>query len=192
MATPFYSPELENLKKSLLMQDWFKSPYESLYKEQYQKLQEPPNLQQLANLARANISGQTRASIQEAQKAAGSRGFLAGQSGIADRAIQNAIQRGQATLGETLQGISAQAQQNEIERAKASIDMLNAMGQLGQQGAFGALNLGGELEGKQQQFELNQLLSFLNLIYGIYSGEQQQQLARYSPYWNALATIYGG
>jgi len=98
MATDFYSPELQNLKKSLLARDWFNSPYQDLYMEQYQKLNTPENIQPLINTAKANIMGQTQADIQAAQRAAGARGFQAGQSGIADRAIQNAIRVGQQNL----------------------------------------------------------------------------------------------
>ena len=105
MATNFYSPELENLKKSLLAQDWFKSPYEDLFKQQLSTLQNP---QAQINTARAGILGQTKAGLQEAQRLAGSRGFLAGQSGMADRAMQDVIRQGQSALGQAIGNINAQ------------------------------------------------------------------------------------
>jgi len=184
----FYSPELENLKKSLLAQNWFQSPYMDLYKEQYQRLNQPVDIQKLANIAKSNILGQTRAGIQEATRAAGSRGFLPGQSGIADRAINTAVRLGQQATGEAISNIAANAQQQELERARAATGLL---GQLGQQGLWG-LSLGADIESRQRGMELDELMQFLNLIYGSYSGEQAAQLARYSPYWDALKTIYGG
>ena len=188
----FYSPELEELKKSLLARDWFKSPYQDLYMEQYERLNQPMNVQSLINTARANIAGQTQAGIQEAQRAAGARGFAAGESGIANRAIQNAIRAGQQALGQTIGQISGQAQQQELGKAQAATQLLNALTTTGQEGALGALQLGGGLEQFQKQFGQGQIMDFLNLLMGLYGTEQQSQLARYSPYWSALSTIYSG
>ena len=188
----FYSPELENLKKSLLARNWFESPYQSLYMEQYQKLNTPENIQSLINTAKANIMGQTQADIQAAQRAAGARGFRAGESGIADRAIQNAIRVGQQNLGQTIGNIAAQAQQNELAKAQLATNLLNSLTTQGQEGALRALQTGGALESTQQQFGQNQIMDFLNLLMQLYSGEQQQQLVRYSPYWEALRAIYEG
>ena len=185
MATNFYSPELENLKKSLLAQDWFKSPYEDLFKQQISTLQNP---QAQINTARANILGQTNAGLQEAQRLAGSRGFLAGQSGIADRAMQDVIRQGQSTLGQAIGNINAQ-----------NLGLINQLlPEMAQQASFGmrnateALQQAGGLEQFPQQFDFNKLMAFLNLLQNYYSGEQQAQLARYSPYWGALTSIYGG
>jgi len=188
----FYSPELEELKKSLLARDWFKSPYQDLYMEQYERLNQPMNVQSLINTARANIAGQTKAGIQEAQRAAGARGFAASESGIADRAIQNAIRAGQQTLGQTIGQIAGQAQQQELGKAQAATQLLNALTTTGQEGALGALQLGCGLEQFQKQFGQGQIMDFLNLLMGLYGTEQQSQLARYSPYWSALSTIYSG
>jgi len=188
----FYSPELEELKKSLLARDWFKSPYQDLYMEQYERLNQPMNVQSLINTARANIAGQTQAGIQEAQRATGARGFAAGESGIANRAIQNAIRAGQQALGQTIGQISGQAQQQELGKAQAATQLLNALTTTGQEGALGALQLGGGLEQFQKQFGQGQIMDFLNLLMGLYGTEQQSQLARYSPYWSALSTIYSG
>jgi len=188
----FYSPELEELKKSLLARDWFKSPYQDLYMEQYERLNQPMNVQSLINTARANIAGQTQAGIQEAQRAAGARGFAASESGIANRAIQNAIRAGQHTLGQTIGQIVGQAQQQELGKAQAATQLLNSLTTTGQEGALGALQLGGGLEQFQKQFGQGQIMDFLNLLMGLYGTEQQSQLARYSPYWSALSTIYSG
>jgi hypothetical protein len=57
---------------------------------------------------------------------------------------------------------------------------------------LGALQLGGGLEQFQKQFGQGQIMDFLNLLMGLYGTEQQSQLARYSPYWSALSTIYSG
>jgi len=188
----FYSPELEALKKSLLARDWFQSPYQNLYMEQYSKLNQPENIQPLINTARANIAGQTKAGIQEAQRATGTRGFAAGESGIADRAIQNAIRAGQQTLGQTIGQITGQAQQNELAKSQLATQLLNSLQTTGQEGALQALQLGGGLEQAQQQFGQQQIMDFLNMLMGLYGTEQQSQLARYSPYWSGLSQIYGG
>ncbi len=184
----FYSPYLENLKKSLLVQGWYESPYSSLFKEQYERLTSPTQVQNQINLARANIAGQTRAGIQEAQRALGSRGFLPGQSGVADRSIQNVLRSAQATLGETVGNILAQAQQQEAARAQAATNLLGALREADLQ----TLATAGGLEAQQQRFGLDELMGLLQMLYGSYAGEQAQQLARWSPYWEALAAVYKG
>ena len=185
MATNFYSPELENLKKSLLAQNWFRSPYEELFKQQISTLQNP---QAQINTVRADILGQTKAGLQEAQRLAGSRGFLAGQSGIADRAMQDVIRQGQSALGQAIGNITTQ-----------NLGLINQLlPEMAQQASFGmrnateALQQAGAMEQFPQQFSFNKLMAFLNLLQNLYSGEQQAQLARYSPYWSALTAIYGG
>ena len=185
MATNFYSPELENLKKSLLAQSWFRSPYEDLFKQQISTLQNP---QAQINTIRSNILGQTKAGLQEAQRLAGSRGFLAGQSGIADRAMQDIIREGQSALGQAIGNITTQ-----------NLGLINQLlPEMAQQASFGmrnateALQQIGALEQFPRQFDFNKLITFLTLLQNLYRGEQQAQLARYSPYWDAMTAIYGG
>lgn len=191
MAINFYSPELEALKKSMLSYTWDKSPYEELFQEQYQRLQQPISQDQI-NLIRSNIAGQTKSGIQEAQKALSPRGFVSGQSGVADRVIGNVLRSGQQAFSQTLGNVMSQ--QDAINKQLTN-ELLGTMGQLKSYGVKNATDVLGTImqgEAVPQQFELNKLMQFLNMLYGYYGGEQQNQMARYSPYWNALATIYGG
>lgn len=183
----FLSPELENLKKSLLSKTWFKSPYEELFKEQYQRLQTPITQPQI-NVVRSNIMGQTRAGIQEAQRALGARGFNAGESGLAANAISNILRQGQSAIGEALTNITTQ---QELANRQLTNQLLESMGQLASfsdRNAAEALQVSGALE----ESGIRNLMGLLNLLSELYGGERQAQLARYSPYWEALATIYGG
>jgi len=185
MATNFYSPELENLKKSLLAQGWFKSPYEDLFKQQISSLQNP---QAQINAIRSNVLAQTKAGLQEAQRLAGARGFLPGQSGVADRAIQDVLRAGQSAIS---QGVN-QAYAQNLALLNQLLPEMAQQASFSQRNAMEALSRVAEMERFPEQFSFNKLMAFLDLLRNLYAGEQQAQLARYSPYWEALASIYGG
>lgn len=96
----------------------------------------PEYQQAMYNLAREQIQGQTGIQSEQMRETMGGQGFRAGESGIANRAIQNIQRRGSETLSGMSRGMGLAGMQQKYGQEQDAMNlMMRLYGQ--QQGAQG-------------------------------------------------------
>ena len=151
-SVPF-SPELETLKHS---------PYDLPVGLSGRETQD------VINLGRENIQSSTDIAMEQMREKLGSKGFRAGESGIADTILGGIAKEGQKQLST----FSKETTMNERMRRF--------------QEHFARAKLGLEREG----FEYGQERDLLNSLMSMFGMGMQGQQARWQPYWQGLTESY--
>jgi len=130
----------------------------------------PEENQRIYNQARINFTGAMRQGTEEMSGLMGNRGFVPGQSGIADAAIGKVYAGGLRDLGGVMQGIATDEAKNRFSQAY-QLDQMNDVNNRWAQ-EFGA---------NREDAASNDLMRLLEF----YQGNQRDV---YAPYWNSMST----
>ena len=135
----------------------------------------PEERSRIYNQARLNFTGAMRQGVGEMSNMMGGRGFVPGESGLADTAIGSVYSKGLSDLGGVMQGIATDEAKNRFAQGLALDQLKMQQNQWAQE--FGA---------NRQDQSTADLLNLLNLY-------QTSQAGVYAPYYGTLgASITGG
>jgi len=140
------------------------------YNPQAQVGLSPEENQRIYNQARINFTGAMRQGTEEMSGLMGNRGFVPGQSGIADAAIGKVYAGGLRDLGGVMQGIATDEAKNRFSQAFQLDQMRDVNNRWAQE--FGA---------NREDAASNDLMRLLEFYQG-------NQATVYAPYWNSLGT----
>ena len=129
----------------------------------------PEERQRIYNQARGNFLGTTGAAANSMVNQLGGRGFVPGESGMADTAVGNVWAQGLKGYGDTMSGIATSEMKDRFNQGFAIDQLKSQQGQWAQE--FGASRMDKSTE---------ELMQYLNLA-------QSSQLGQYAPYWGAQA-----
>lgn len=131
----FYSPALEQLKKSYLLKDWqTPTATEGKVGGYMDTLAGAPvgltdvERQGILNQARGNIMGTTQGLMDTSREAMGGRGFRAGESGIADTALAQIGRSGTEQMGQVATNLALSEAQNRPAQRLANLTAAGGMG----------------------------------------------------------------
>lgn len=128
----------------------------------------PEERQRIYNQARANFMGTANAAGQSVVNTLGGRGFVPGESGVADNAVGRVWSDALKGYGETIGGIATEEAKSRFGQG-LELDKLR-VGQNQWAQEFGA--------GRMDR-STDELLAYMNLMQG-------SQSAMYAPYWQAM------
>jgi hypothetical protein len=140
----------------------------------------PEERQRIYNQARANFMGTTRAASQGLGNTLGGRGFVGGESGVADSAQGQLWGEGLRKYGDVMSTIATDEVKNRFQQG-LDLDRLNIQQNMWSQ-EFGAGRMDRSTDDLLRYAELQQL----------------SQRDQYAPYWNAVGQAnlseanYGG
>lgn len=129
----------------------------------------PEERQRIYNQARGNFLGTSGAAASSMANQLGGRGFVPGESGIADSAIGKVWSEGLKGYGDAMTGIATSEMKDRFNQGFALDQLKSQQGQWAQE--FGA----GRMDKSTEE-----LLAYLNLMQG-------SQATQYAPYWNSLS-----
>lgn len=123
------------------------------------------------NVGQGQIQTATDVAMEQMREIMGSRGFRAGESGIADTILGSIAKEGQRTLSQFGKEMSIDEARRRFQEAlaKAGFGL--------QEREFGL---------KEEGFEYGQEMEAIQMLMQMFFGGQQAQQARYEPYWAAL------
>ena len=153
-SVPF-SPEISGLKHSI-----YSLPLGTTTRER----------QNIYNLGQEQVAGATKTAMEQMREALGSKGFRAGESGMADSILGGIAKQGLAETSKLTREMTAEEARRRFEESIT-------------RGQFG-LDLEKFGYGKETD-AIQMLLS----LYGMGLGNQQQ---RWAPYWQGMIQSYGG
>lgn len=129
----------------------------------------PEERQRIYNQARGNFLGTTGAAANSMINSLGGRGFVPGESGLADSAVGRVWSEGLKGYGDAMTGIATSEMKDRFNQGFALDQLRSQQGQWAQE--FGA----GRMDKSTEE-----LLAYMNLMQG-------SQAAQYAPYWNSLS-----
>ena len=123
------------------------------------------------NVGRGQIQTSTDVAMEQMRELLGSRGFRAGESGIADTILGGIAKEGQKSLSQFGKEISIEETRRRFQEAlaKAGFGL--------QEKEFGL---------KEEAFGYGKEMEAIQMLMQMFFGGQQVQQARYEPYWQAL------
>ncbi len=123
------------------------------------------------NVGRGQIQTSTDVAMEQMRELLGSKGFRAGESGIADTLLGGIAKEGQRTLSQFGKEISIEESRRRFQEAlaKAGFGL--------QEKEFGL---------KEEAFGYGKEMEAIQMLMQMFFGGQQAQQARYEPYWQAL------
>lgn len=155
-ATVPFSPEFKGLKHSM-----YNIPIGTSERERTD----------IFNVGRGQIQTSTDVAMEQMRELLGSKGFRAGESGIADTLLGGIAKEGQKTLSQF-------AKEQTIEESRRRFQEALARGN------FELLER--EFGLKREMFGHGKEMEAIQMLMQMFFGGQQVQQQRYEPYWQAL------
>jgi len=155
-ATVPFSPEFKGLKHSM-----YDVPIGTSERERTD----------IFNVGRGQIQTSTDIAMEQMREMMGSRGFRAGESGIADTILGGIAKEGQRTLSQFGKEISIEESRRRFQEALA-------------RAGFGLQEK--EFGLKEEAFGYGKEMDAIRMLMEMFFGGQGAQQARYEPYWAAL------